>query len=43
MSSAKGTAVGKTLTRGRRLINRPKVISKGESLDESPGAVLIAV
>ena len=43
MSSAEGTAVGRTLTLGRRLIIRPKVISKGDSSDESPGAALIAV
>ena len=43
MSSAEGTAVGRTLMLGRRLMIRPKVISKGDSSDESPGAALIAV
>ena len=31
MSSAEGTAVGRTLTLGIRLIIRPNVISKGDS------------
>jgi len=43
MSSAEGMVVGRTLTIGRRLIIRPKVISNGESSDKSPGAALLAV
>ena len=43
MSSAEGTALGRTLTLGRRLIIRPKVISNSESSDESPRVALIAV
>jgi len=43
MSSAEGTVVGRTLTLGRRLIIRPKVISNGESSDKSPGTALRAV
>ena len=42
-SSAEGTAVGRTLTLGRRLIVLPKTDSKGDRLVESPGAALIAV
>jgi len=43
MLSAEGKVGGRTLTLGRRLIIRPKVISNGESSDKSPGAALIAV
>ena len=43
MSSAEGTAVGRTLTLGRRLILLPKTDSKGDRLVVSPGAALIAV
>ena len=43
MSSAEGTVGGRTLTLGRWLIIRPKVISKRDSSDESPGAALIDV
>jgi len=43
MLSAEGTAVGRSVTLGRRLIICPKVISNGESSDESPGAGLIGV
>jgi len=42
MSSAEGTAVGRTLTLGRRLIILTNVISNGENSDELPGGVLIA-
>jgi len=43
ISSAAGTAVGETLTLGRRLMIRPKVISKGDSSVLSLGAALIAL
>ena len=43
MSSAEGTAVGRTLMLGRRLIVLPKTDSKGDILVESPGAAVIAV
>ena len=43
MLSAEGTAVGRTLTLGRRLIVLPKTDSKGDRLIESPGAALMAV
>ena len=43
MSSAEGTAVGRTLTLGRRLIVLPKTDSMGDRLVESPGETLIAV
>ena len=43
MLSAEGTAVGTTLTLGRRLIVLPKTDSKGDREVESPGAALIAV
>ena len=41
--SAAGTAVGETLTLGRRLMVRPKVISKEDSSVVSLGAALMAV
>ena len=43
MSSAGGTAVGRTLKVGRRLMVLPKVDSKGDRLVESPGGAWIAV
>ena len=43
MSSSEGTAVGRTLTLGRRLILFPKTDSKGDKLVESAGVALIAV
>ena len=43
MSSVEGTAVGRTLTLGRRFMVLPKIDSKGERLVESPGAALMAV
>ena len=43
MSSAEGTAVGRTLTLGSRLMVLPKIDSKGDWLVELPGAALIAV
>ena len=43
MLSAAGTAVGRTLTLGSRLIVLPKPDSKGDRLIELPGVALIAV
>ena len=43
MLSAEGTAIGRTLTLGSRLMVLPKIDSKGERLVESPGAALMAV
>ena len=43
MSSAEGTAIGRTFTLGRRLIVLPMTDSKGDRLVELPGAALIAV
>ena len=43
MSSAEETAVGRTLTLGRRLKVLPKTDSKGDRLVESAGVALIAV
>ena len=42
MSSAEGTAVGRTLTLGRRLMVLSKTDSKGVMLVELPEAALIA-
>ena len=42
MPLAVGTVVERTLTLGRKLIIRPKIISKGEGSDGSPGAAFIA-
>ena len=43
MLSAERTALGRTLTLGRRFVVLPKTDSKGARLVESPGAALIAV
>ena len=43
MLLAEGTAVGRTLTLGRRLIVLPETDSKGDRQVELPGAALIAV
>ena len=43
MSSAEGTAVGRTLTLGRSWSVLPKTDSMGDWLVESPGAALVAV
>ena len=43
MSSAEGTAVGRTLTLGRRFIVLPKTDSRGDRLVESRGVAWMAV
>ena len=42
MASAEVMTVGRTFTLGKTFIIPPKVISNGQSSDESPGAALIA-
>ena len=43
MLSAEGTAVGRTLILGKRLMVLPKIYSKGKRLVEFPEVALIAV
>ena len=43
MSSAEGTAVGRTLTLESRLMVLQKIDSKGNRLVEAPGEAMIAV